>query len=118
MSKQSLDFSSNLSASKVATYLEDLARCLRTGHIHLDTARDQVDMPVGDEVSLDLEARSTGKGRTSLELKLDWRKRKRSLDEAPGLAIRDFAEPIVVVVPADADDVLVDGSEPQPAASQ
>src|ERR1051325_5300075 len=87
MPKQSLDFSGNLETARVATYLEDLARCLRAGSVSMKSADQAFDLLIGENVGLDLEARSTGKGRSSIELKLDWRRRKRRLDDAPALII-------------------------------
>ncbi|HLF76955.1 MAG TPA: amphi-Trp domain-containing protein [Dehalococcoidia bacterium] len=107
MPKQSLEFSSNLNVAAVADYLEELARGLREGHVSLESGSENVALAVAGNVSLELEAKSnTEKGRTSIEIRLDWRKRKRSPEPAQPLVIQS-------------NSLKADGSAPtmtQPAA--
>jgi amphi-Trp domain-containing protein len=88
MPKQSLEFVSNLTAADVAGYLEDLARGLRRGQVALESGSDYVDLSVGGDVAVELEARSNpDKGRSSIAIRLDWRKRKRRPEAPQALTI-------------------------------
>jgi amphi-Trp domain-containing protein len=92
MSKQSLKYAIGLSAIAAAGYLEDLAGALRQGRISLESGPRNVVFDAGGTLSFELKAKSNpDQGRSSLEIKLDWRERKR-LEEPSQLLIVHPAE--------------------------
>ena len=94
MPKQTLEFTSLLSAGAVADYLEELAKALREGHISLEAGGEHLDMEVAPEVTLDLEAKGDGdKSKFALDMRLDWRLPKRQPAATQSLSIRTAASP-------------------------
>ena len=99
--KQSLEFTGSLTVEATAAYLEALAQGLREGHVYIEAAGEFIDLEVGDDIALELEASASDKGKTSLEVSLAWRAAKRPVEVAPGLVIRSAAvgEPVAEEAP-------------------
>jgi amphi-Trp domain-containing protein len=74
--KQSFAYRGRLPNESAAAHLEALARGLREGHVTIEAGGELIESAVGDEVSLDLEAESSSKGRFTISLELDWRLRR------------------------------------------
>jgi amphi-Trp domain-containing protein len=71
--KQSLEFVSAMKADSAASYLEALARGLRAGHISIQSGGEFVSLDLAPDVTVEVEAHSTAKGRASLDIALSWR---------------------------------------------
>jgi amphi-Trp domain-containing protein len=111
MPKQSLKFAISLSAIAAAGYLEDLAGGLRQGRVSLESGSRNVAFDAGGNLSFELKAKSNpDQGRSSLEIKLDWRERTRLNEPSQSLIVHPSKqtapqrqEPETPVASADTD---------------
>jgi amphi-Trp domain-containing protein len=92
MPKQSLEFTSTIPVAALAAYLESLARCMREGHVSLEVGNQYVDMELAPDVSVELEASSSGSGKSIIEIKASWRTPQHS-ESAPALIIHGTSVP-------------------------
>ncbi|HEY7268505.1 MAG TPA: amphi-Trp domain-containing protein [Dehalococcoidia bacterium] len=73
-SKDSLEFSAQVSADEAAEYLEALARSLREGRALFESGDRSISLELGPSVKIELEAESDPtKGKSSVDLSLSWR---------------------------------------------
>jgi amphi-Trp domain-containing protein len=73
-SKESLEFSAQVSAEEAAVYLEALARGLREGRALFESGDKSIGLELGSSLKIDLEAESDpAKGKSSVEISLSWR---------------------------------------------
>ncbi len=86
-SKDSVEFSAQVSAEEAAGYLEALARSLREGRALLESGDKSISLELGPSIKLDLEAESDpAKGKSSIDLSLSWRAAEQAV-AAPSLLI-------------------------------
>ncbi len=65
----------------VGKYLEDLARYIREGHVHLAVGNEGIQLDLGTNVKLELEARvKADKGKGNLQLGISWRQAQQNGD--------------------------------------
>jgi amphi-Trp domain-containing protein len=85
--KRTLEYTATVKAEAAAAYLEAIAQGLRAGHIVIDTGQEALGVHVTGEVSIELEARSNEKGKSSIEVSLGWRATPKTAAPAPPLVI-------------------------------
>ena len=99
--KQSLEFASTMKADSAASYLEALARGLRAGYISIQSDGEFIALELSPDISVQVEAKSTGKGRASLDVELSWRVQKPAEDKKqPELTINSVPAPAQEEQPA------------------
>ena len=82
--KQSIEFSSELETQAAADHLEALAKGLRDGRVLIESGDRSVSLEASRSVNLELEAKTNpGKGKSSVEIKLEWLAEEDVVEEAP-----------------------------------
>lgn len=82
--KQSIDFSSELETQAAAAHLEALAKGLRDGRVLIESGDRSVSLETSRSLNLALEAKANpGKGKSSIEIKLNWVAEEEAVEEAP-----------------------------------
>jgi amphi-Trp domain-containing protein len=86
-SKDSVEFSAQVSAEEAAGYLEALARSLREGRALLESGDRSISLELGPSIKLELEAASDPeKGKSTIDVSLSWRAAEPAV-AAPSLLI-------------------------------
>jgi amphi-Trp domain-containing protein len=91
--KQTMEFTASMKAEAAAAYLEALAAGLRAGSISLQSGSESAYLDVAPDVTLDIEAESTDKGKSTVDVSLTWRIDKRPQTQPPTLMISSDPAP-------------------------
>jgi amphi-Trp domain-containing protein len=101
-----------LNVEAAASYLEEIARGLRSGLVSFGSGGDQVDLHVTDAVTIDVEGKvRPGKKKSSFQVAMRWRVPKRMKASEDASSQMPPLERQPIVIDADADD-----RPPQPSA--
>lgn len=72
--EQSFEYAVSVDADKAASYLESVARYVRSGMLSLSAGAESIDLQVGTEMKLEIAAeQKLEKGKGSLQVELSWK---------------------------------------------